>query len=66
MSHANMFSPFSDAIFNAIRNESLETEYDYVIGAGAVVVCPLPTSCAFLRKFSPSLMSDIMLHLIYW
>ena len=64
MSHANISSPFSAAIVNAIRTESLETTYEYAIDAGAVVVCPPPTSHAFLQKFSPSLMSNIMWHLI--
>ena len=66
MSHSNMSSPFSAAILNAIRTDSLETTDEYVIDAGAVVVCPSLTSRAFLRNFSPSLMSKIMWHLISW
>ena len=38
MSHANMSSPFSAAIFNVIRTESLETKDKYVMDAGTLVV----------------------------
>ena len=34
--------------------------------AGAVVVCPLPTRLALRLKLSPSLISDIIWHLICW
>ena len=55
MAYANMSSPFSAAIVNAIRTEYLETIDEYVIDYGAVVVCPPPTSRAFLRNFHPVL-----------
>ena len=35
-----------------------------MIKEGAVVVCPTPTSHAFLMKLLPSLISNIILHLI--
>ena len=61
-----MFSPFSDTIANVIWNEYLETTDEYVIQAGALVVCRPPNSQNFLRKLSPSLMSKIMWHFISW
>ena len=64
MSYANMYSRFIAAIVNAIRTETLDTTDEYVIDSSAVVVCPPPTSRAFLRKFSPSLISKIMSHLV--
>ena len=51
-----MSIPFSAILVNSIRTESLETTYKYLIDAGAVVVCPHPTSPDFLQKFSPRLM----------
>ena len=60
ISHARMSRSFNAAIVRAIRTESLETTYEYVMEAGAVVVCPPPTSLALRLKFSPSLTSKII------
>ena len=57
---------FNDVIVKSILHESLDTTKKNVIEEGAVVVCPPPTSCAFLLKFSPSLISNIIWHLICW
>ena len=66
MSHASISNSFNAAISSAILAESLDTTDDYVIKECVFVLCPLPTSLSFLRKFSPSLMSNIMQHLISW
>ena len=58
MSHANISSPFSAAIVNAIWTESIETTYEYMIDAGAVVVCQPPTSRSLLRNFHPVFVKD--------
>ena len=60
ISQASISSSFNAAILNAILSESLDTTYYNVIEEGAVVVCPPPVSCAFLLKFSPSLISNII------
>ena len=66
MSHANMSSPFSAAIFTAIWTDYVENTEEYLIDADSVVMCPPPTSRDFLRKILPSLISNIMWHLISW
>ena len=63
MSHANIFSPFSAAIVNAIHTEYLETIDKYVIDYVAVVVCLLLHSCAFMRNFFTQF--DIKYHMAF-
>ena len=65
ISHARMSKLFKAAMVSAIQTESRNTTDEYVIEAGATVICPPPTSRAFLRKFSPSLISNIMWHSIF-
>ena len=66
MSHASISNSFNAAIISAILTKSLDTTDEYVIEAHVDVLCPPPTSLACLRKFSLSLMSNIMQHLISW
>ena len=63
---ANISRSFNAAIFKAILTVSLDSTNDNVIEEGAVVVCPPPTIRAFLLKFLPSLISNIIWHLICW
>ena len=55
ISQANISRLFNTAIFKAILTDSLDTNDKNVIEEVAVVMCPSPTSRAFLLKFSPSL-----------
>ena len=57
---ANISRLFNDTTVKAILNESLDTIDKTVIEKGAVVVCPPPTSRAFLLKLLPSLISNII------
>ena len=66
ISQASISSSLNDAIVKSILTESLDTTDENVIEEGAVVVCPHPTSRAFLLKLSPSLISNITWHLICW
>ena len=62
ISQASISSSSNAAIVKAILTESDEN----LIEEGDVVVCPPPTSCTFLLKISPSLISNIIWHLICW
>ena len=64
ISQASISSSFNDVIVKAILAESIYSTSENVIEEGAVVVCPPPTSRAFLLKFSPSLISNIICNLI--
>ena len=66
ISHVRISRSFNAAIVRAIRTESLDTTDEYVVEAGAVVVWPPSTSIALRLKFSPSLTSKIIWHLICW
>ena len=66
ISQASISSSFNAATVKAILTESLDTNKENVIEEGAVVVCPPTTSCSFLLKFSPSLISNIIWNLICW
>ena len=57
---------FNDAIVKDILTESLDTTDENVSEWGDVAVCTPPTSCAFLLKLLPSLISNIIWHLICW
>ena len=63
---ASTSSSFNAAISKAILAGSLDTTDKNVIEEGAVVVCPPPTSHAFLLKFLPSFISNSIWHLICW
>ena len=63
---ASISSSFNAVIVKAILTESLDNTDRNMIDEGAVVMCPLSTSCAFLLKFSPSLISNIIWNLICW
>ena len=63
---ASISSSFNAAIVKSILTESLDTTNENVIEEGAVFMCPPPTSRSFLLTFSPSLISNIIWHLIYW
>ena len=66
ISQANISRLFNAAIVRDILNESFKTTNKNVIEEGSVVVCPPPTNRAFLLKLSPSLISNIIWHLICW
>ena len=66
MSHTSISNSFNAEIVSAILTESLDTTDEYVIKSGVAVLCPPPTSLAFLWKLSPSLISNITRYLIYW
>ena len=66
MSNASISNSFNAEIVSSILTESLDTTYEYVVKAGVAVLCSPPTSLDFVRKFSLSLMSNIMRHLISW
>ena len=66
ISQASISSSFHSVIVKDIMTESLETIDKNVIEECDVVVCPHHTSCAFLLKFSPSFISNIIWHLICW
>ena len=65
-SQSNISRLFNAAIVKAILTESLDITDENVIEEGAVVMCTPPTSRAFLLKFSPSLISNIIWNLICW
>ena len=62
ISQASISSSFNAVIVTAILTESLDTIDKNLIEEGDVVMCPPPTSRAFLLKFSPSLISNIIWH----
>ena len=66
ISQARISSSFNAAIVKAILIESLENTDENVIEEGDIFVCPPPTSCAFILKLLPSLISNIIWHLICW
>ena len=66
ISHASISRSFNAAIVKDILTDYLDTNDENLIKEGAVVVCPPPTSRDFLLKISPSLISNIIWHLIYW
>ena len=66
ISQAIISISFNAAIVKAILTESINTTYEDLIEEGAVVVCLPPTSRAFIMKLLPSLISNIIWHLIYW
>ena len=63
---ASISSSFYYVIVKYILTESLDNTNENMIEDGDVVICPPPTSRAFLLKFSPSLISNIIWHLICW
>ena len=66
ISHASISSSFNAVIVKSILTESLDTTNENGIKEVAVVVCPPSTSRAFILKLSPSLISNIIWHLIFW
>ena len=64
ISQASISSLFNAAIVKSILTESLDTTNENVIEEGAVIVCPPPTSRAFILKLLPSFISNIIWHLI--
>ena len=60
MSHEEISSPLSAAIIKMIQMESRDTTVEYVSDAGDSVICPPATNLAFHRKFSLSLISNMM------
>ena len=63
---ANTSRLFNDAIVKATLTEFLDTIDNNLIREGAVAVCPPPIIGSFLLKLSPSLISNIIWHLICW
>ena len=66
ISQANISRPFNAEIFKAILTESLNTTDENVIEEVAVVMCPPPNSREFILQLLPSLISNIIWHLICW
>ena len=66
ISQTSISSSFNAAIVKAILTESLDTTNKNVNEEVADVVFPPTTSHAFLLKLSPSLISNIIWHLICW
>ena len=63
---ANIPRTFNATIVKSILTEYIHTTDKNVIEEGAVVMCPPPTSRAFILQLSPSLISNIIWHLICW
>ena len=66
ISQASISILFNAATVKAILTEYLDTTDENVIEKGTIFVCPTPTSCVFLLKLPPSLISNIIWHLICW
>ena len=63
---AGISSLLNASIFKSILIEYLDSTDENVIKEGDAVVCSPPTSRAFILKISPSLISNIIWHFIFW